>query len=151
VRLEGRHGRPIGIAFATLVLAAAVAGAAAAAILAHSATKASRITVTEREYRLTLSRSTFKPGTVTFAVMNRGKLRHSLAIRGPGVSRRVRGTIAPGAERTLVVHLSRGMYTLWCPVPGHAAMGMKTTIRSAASTSSAATTTTGTTTGSGWG
>ena len=98
MKLEGKRGRPIGIAFAALVLAAAVAGAAAAAILTHSATKASRITVTEREFRLTLSRRTFKPGTVTFVVMNRGKLRHSLAIRGPGVSRRIRGTIAPGGE-----------------------------------------------------
>ena len=151
MKLEGKRGRPIGIAFAALVLAAAVAGAAAAAILTHSATKASRITVTEREFRLTLSRRTFKPGTVTFVVMNRGKLRHSLAIRGPGVSRRIRGTIAPGGERTLVARLSRGTYTLWCPVPGHAAMGMKTTIRSAASTSSTGMTTTVTTTGSGWG
>jgi hypothetical protein len=105
-----------------------------------------RITVTEREYHLTLSRQTYKPGNVTFVVMNRGKLAHSLAIRGRGVSRRIRGTIPPGGRRTLVVHLSGGTYKVFCPQDSHARLGMKTTIRPSSTPPG---TTGGTTTG--WG
>jgi hypothetical protein len=137
------------IAVAVLVIAAAVIGAGSAALVAGASTSGSRITVTEREYRLTLSRRTFAPGTVTFVVLNRGKLAHSLAIHGPGVSRRIIGTIPPGGRRTLVVHLSSGKYSLWCPVPGHARLGMKATLTAASGTSTGGTTTSGG--GGGWG
>jgi hypothetical protein len=47
----------------------------------HAATRSTRVIVTEREYRITLSRRSFKPGTVTLVVQNRGKLRHTFAPR----------------------------------------------------------------------
>ena len=145
--IEGR-GR---IVATLLAVVAAALGAGSAALVAGAGTSAVRITVTEREYKLTLSRRTFSPGTVTFVVLNRGKLAHSLAVRGPGVSSRIRGTIPPGGRRTLTVHLSSGKYALWCPVPGHAALGMKTTIKSVAAGTSTGTGTTTTSGGGGWG
>jgi plastocyanin len=71
------------------------------------------------------------PGTVTLVAVNKGKIAHSLAISGPGVaSRRITGTIKPGTSRSLTVTLKAGTYTLKCPIDGHAALGMKTTLKS---------------------
>jgi plastocyanin len=126
-RLVGRRARA---AVAFLAITAAVGGALVKGLAAHASTSALRITVTEREYKLTLSRRAFKPGTVTFLVKNQGHIAHSLSIKGPGVAKRISGTIPPGASRTLVVKLKSGKYTLWCPVTGHAALGMKTTVSS---------------------
>ncbi len=137
------------IGVASLAAVAAAGGALALGLNAHASTSGVRVTVTEREYRLTLSKRTFKPGTVRFVVVNRGKIAHSLAIKGPGVSRRVTGTIRPGGRKTLVVRLSKGSYSLWCPVPGHAALGMKATISVAGTSVSGTTTTSGG--GGGWG
>jgi uncharacterized cupredoxin-like copper-binding protein len=140
------------IALTVLLVSAAMLGAAVAALVARAgATAGTNITVTEREYQLTLSRKTYKPGTVTFVVHNGGKLAHSLAIRGRGVSQRIPGTIRPGGHGKLVVHLSGGTYTLICPIDSHAKLGMKTSIHtSTAMTTTTGRTTTGTTTG-GWG
>jgi plastocyanin len=141
--LRGGKAR-IGVGAA--VVAAAVVGAALAGIVAHAGTRATRVTVTEREYHLTLSKRTLAPGAVTFVIVNRGKLRHSLSVQGPGVKKRLRGTIAPGKHRMLSLKLTSGTYTIWCPVAGHAAKGMKTTIKV---TAPGATTSTGG--GGGWG
>jgi hypothetical protein len=108
------------------------------------------VTVTEVEYKLTLSRSHLSAGKITLVVVNKGKLAHSLEISGPGLKKRlIAGTIMPGTSRSVIVTLKAGSYALWCPVPGHAALGMKTTLKSG----SAATTTStgGTTTKSAWG
>lgn len=135
--------------FPALILIAALSGAAVAGLTAHAATNTTRATVTEREYRITLSQRSFKPGTVTFVVQNRGKLGHSFEIRGPGIAgKRIPGTIAPGAHRLLTVRLRSGTYTLWCTI--HVAMGMKTTIKVGGG-AVAGTTTSGTTTKSSWG
>ena len=37
-------------------------------------------------------------------------------------------TIKPGKSATLTVDLEEGAYSSWCPVPGHAAKGMKTKV-----------------------
>jgi len=135
------------IALSVVLVLCGVLGAAAAALVARAgAATATRITVTESEYHLTLSRRTFRPGRVTFVVHNHGKIAHSLAVRGPGVSKRLRGTISPGGSKTLVVRLSKGTYKLFCPVDSHAKLGMRTTIHSSSATATTGTTTGGTTT-----
>ena len=135
------------IAMTVVLVLCAVLGAAAAALVAHAgAATATRITVNEREYHIALSRRTFRPGRVTFVVHNRGKIAHSLDIRGPGVSKRMRGTIRPGGTKTLVVRLSKGTYKVFCPVDSHAKLGMRTAIHSSSATMTTGTTTGGTTT-----
>jgi plastocyanin len=145
-RATGNRAR---FTIALLAITATAGGALALGLNARASTRTTRVTVTEREYKLTLSRRTLKPGTVSLVIVNDGKIAHSLAIKGPGLSKRLSGTIAPGARRTLLVHLKSGKYSLWCPVTGHAALGMKATISAGGAAPTSGTTTSGG--GGGWG
>jgi len=135
-----------------LLLAAAlglvVLGAATAGVISRTATSKSTITVTEREFKVALSSKTTKAGRVRLVVRNAGKYAHALAIKGKGVSKRT-PMIKPGKSAALVVDLRSGRYALWCPVPGHAAQGMKATLTvgGATATTTANTGTSPTTTG----
>lgn len=135
---------------ALLVAAAlglAVLGAAAAGVVTRTGTTKSTITVTEREFKISLSSKTTKPGRVRFVVRNAGTYAHALAIKGAGVSKRT-PLIKPGKTAVLLVDVRSGRYALWCPVPGHAAQGMKATLSlTGAKTTSSQTGTGGTTTG----
>jgi len=138
-----RHGTLIVTGLALLLLV----GAGTAAVLVHMGSNSTaKLTVTETEYHLKLSASSLKPGKHTIVVVNRGHIGHSLAISGPGVKTRLHSTLAPGKSGTLTVTLKAGTYTLWCPVPGHAARGMRTRLTvhgTGGATSTGATTTTG--------
>jgi hypothetical protein len=71
-----------------------------------------------------------KAGSFTFRVHNAGKLVHKLDLAGAGLKSTLRvGTIAPGATRSVTVKLTGGKLSLWCPVPGHVALGMKTSLK----------------------
>ncbi|MGW2491182.1 plastocyanin/azurin family copper-binding protein [Streptomyces sp. NPDC001606] len=83
-----------------------------------------RVTVTETEYALKLSRSSFTPGTYTFVSDNAGHITHALSIDGPGVEDAHTKTIAGGQHATLTVTLKKGTYDLYCPVDGHKQLGM---------------------------
>src|SRR5690242_1763545 len=115
-----------------VAIALALAGAALAAVMSRgSASAATAIRVTEREYKLTLSRKLAVAGTVTFTVHNAGHMKHALAVAGGGLNGvRKLAPIAPGTTRTLTVTFSKGgTVQVWCPVPGHAALGMKTSFK----------------------
>lgn len=100
--------------------------------------------MTEVEYKLTLSRSHLSAGKPTLVLVDKGKLAHSLSISGPGLKKRlITGTIKPGSSRGVTVTLKVGTYTLWCPQPGHAALGMKTTFKAGSGSGSGG--------GSSWG
>lgn len=125
---------------ASVVLA--LAGAAVAAVAAHGSSTASVIKVTETEYHLAVSPASLKAGTFTVSVHNAGKVLHKLDLSGGGLKTTVRVPgIAPGATRSVTVKLTGGTLSLWCPVPGHAALGMKTSLKVAGGTAS----------GSAWG
>ncbi|MEU6536954.1 copper-binding protein [Streptomyces sp. NPDC047000] len=96
-------------------------GAASAMTAARAGT---RVTVTETEYSLKLSRSSFTPGTYTFTAHDTGRLDHALEIDGPGVSDVRTGLLQTGHTGTLTVTLKKGAYELYCPVPGHRQLGM---------------------------
>jgi uncharacterized cupredoxin-like copper-binding protein len=156
VRIGGVHPRRhrAALVSAGAAVALALAGAAMAAIAGGRATHKSAITITEREYHIALSTKTVPAGTVTFTVHNVGKLVHKLDIAGAGLKSTVRvPSIAPGRTRSVTVSLAGGTLSLWCPVPGHAALGMKASLKvSGGSTSTGvspapATTTTGSTWG----
>jgi uncharacterized cupredoxin-like copper-binding protein len=84
------------------------------------------VQVTETEFKITLSPTKLKHGTVTFAVKNVGKLPHDLAIAGGPKS----ALISPGKSGTLTTNLKAGKLELYCSVPGHkqAGMDLKTTV-----------------------
>lgn len=146
--------RPFIAAAALLV---ALAGAALAGVVAHATSAATTIKVTEREFKITV---TGKPaaGVNRFVIKNTGKLAHELAVAGPGVKSKKTPLINPGKTYTLVVTLKSGAYSIWCPVPGHAAQGMKASFKIGATATAGGnggggTTTTPTDTGGGaaWG
>ena len=129
-------------------LGLAVLGAAAAAVVTHGTTARPTITVTEREFKISLSSRTAKAGPVRLVVRNTGKYPHALSIKGVGVSRRT-PLIRPGKSAVVIVDLRSGRYAIWCPVPGHAGEGMKATLAVVGSSTSTTTRTdtSGTTTG----
>jgi uncharacterized cupredoxin-like copper-binding protein len=145
--------RPSTLAAALVV---ALLGAAAAGVVAHAGASTKTITVTEKEYRIVLSAKTTPAGSVRFVVKNAGRFRHALALSGPGIAKKQTALIKPGTSAVLTATLKAGSYVLWCPVPGHAAQGMKAklTVTASSSGGGASTTTGGTTTdggGTAWG
>lgn len=135
----------------TLLVAAvalALAGAAVAAVAAKGSAPAATVKVTESEYHIRLSPTSVKAGRVAFVVHNAGKLEHKFALAGAGHATVIVGPIAPGATRTTTVKLAGGKISLWCPIPGHAALGMKASLKVAGAAAGSAGTTTS---GSTWG
>lgn len=108
----------------TLLAVLALTGAAVAGVVAHASASKTTIRVTEREFKIGLSARSAPAGAVVFQITNTGRYTHALAIAGPGVSKKT-AMIKPGKTATLTVTLRSGSYSLWCPIPGHAAQGMK--------------------------
>ncbi|MHB8470661.1 MAG: hypothetical protein ACYDCH_13050 [Gaiellaceae bacterium] len=138
-----------GFAFvaAGIAVSLALAGAAVAALHGHATAAGTVVKVTEREYHITLSRTVLPAGRVTFSVHNAGKLAHQLDLSGAGLRTVHLPTIAPGRTRSVTVKLGGGKLKVWCPVPGHAALGMRTSLKVKGATSSAGGGTAGGTTG----
>ena len=103
-------------------------GGAAVALAVRSIPAKTTVTVTEREYRITLSTKTPPAGLVRLVVHNAGHVAHALSVSGPGLATRSTGAIPPGATKALQVTLRGGTFTVWCPIGSHAAAGMKTTL-----------------------
>ena len=139
------------------VLATALLGASLAGVVAHAGAAAAKVVVTEREFHITLAPAKVKAGPTTFVVKNTGRFPHALAIAGPGVASKRTAMISPGKSGQLTITLRAGSYSVWCPVPGHAAQGMKAKLAVAggtAASSGGSTTTTDTGGGDGgtvWG
>ena len=100
---------------------------AAAAAAAKPA--GTNVGVTEKEFSITLDKTSFSPGTYTFAIRNQGQYPHNLKISGPGVSSAASPIMTGGNSGSLTVTLQKGSYQLWCGVPGHKDKGMLTTIK----------------------
>jgi uncharacterized cupredoxin-like copper-binding protein len=107
----------LGVALAALVAAAPVAAR-------PSAATATTVSVTMKEFKFTLSKSSVPHGKVTFKVVNKGKLGHDFAIAGKKTK-----IIGPGKSTTLTVTVKKGKVPYKCTVPGHAAAGMKGTLK----------------------
>ena len=86
------------------------------------------VTVTEMDFSLQLSQTTFAPGTYTFVAKNAGNTTHGLEIEGPGIEEQETDTLSPGDSGQLTVELQAGTYELYCPVDGHRDRGMETEI-----------------------
>jgi uncharacterized cupredoxin-like copper-binding protein len=146
--------RPLLIAAA---LVAALAGAATAGVVTKSSATVKTVTAPVREYHISLSVRHVPAGAVKLVVVNRGKLTHHIEIKGPGVTKKT-PMLKPGAKATLKFTAKSGKYTIWCTIPGHAALGMKavltagTAAASGGGTTASTTTTSPTTTSdNGWG
>ena len=94
-----------------------------AQVKAHTA--ATTVTVAASEFKFKLSTKSAKPGTVTFKVTNKGSVQHDFKINGKKTP-----LLSPGKSATLSVSFKKaGSYPYMCTVPGHAAAGMKGTLK----------------------
>jgi uncharacterized cupredoxin-like copper-binding protein len=100
------------------VLPAGARSSRAAAGIAVTAGKPS-------EFSFKLSRKTVPHGTVTFTITNGGALPHDFSI-----NKKKTALITPGSSKTLTVTFTKaGNYGYMCTVSGHAAAGMKGTLK----------------------
>lgn len=100
---------------------------AAGIVLPAAASAASSVTVTAgkpSEFKFKLSTSTVKAGKVTFKVTNKGQIAHDFSIGG-----KTTPLLKAGKSATLTVTLKKGSAAYLCKVPGHAAAGMKGTLK----------------------
>jgi plastocyanin len=65
-----------------------------------------------------------KPGRLTFAVSNRGRLGHNFRVRGRGGEPVEIATLLPGEGASETVRLRRGDYKMLCTVANHEQLGM---------------------------
>jgi len=127
----------------TAAVAVGLLGVATAGYVAHAGAAKTTVTVTEKEYSITLTPRRVPVGVVRFVIRNKGLYAHALAVKVGTATKRT-ALIKPGKTATLIVTLKKGKTALWCPVPGHAARGMKATL--AVGTAIGTTTTSPTTT-----
>ena len=111
--LMNRIALALGVALAALVVAAPIAAR-------PSAATATTVTVSMKEFKFTLSKTSVKHGTVTFKLVNKGHIAHDFAIAGKKSPK-----IKPGKTGKLTVTLKKGKIAYKCTLPGHAAAGMK--------------------------
>jgi uncharacterized cupredoxin-like copper-binding protein len=109
----------LGAGIAVVVAALAVAVPA----LATPAHSTAAIKVTATEFKFALSTKSVAHGSVTFTVVNKGKLAHDFKIGGKKTA-----MLAPGKSGKVTVTLKAGKSAYLCTVPGHAAAGMKGTL-----------------------
>jgi uncharacterized cupredoxin-like copper-binding protein len=87
------------------------------------------VKATETDFHIALSKHSFSPSKYTFVAINKGAVTHALEITGPGLSQPKTNNIAPGQSAKLSVTLKKGAYDIFCPVPGHKALGMNVNIK----------------------
>jgi hypothetical protein len=99
-------------------VATAAAGASSAAPVGTS------VGVIEKEFSITLVKTSGTAETYTFTVKNQGSLPDNLTIVGPGVDKKNSPTMPCGQSGSATVALQKGSYELWSSVDSHKDKGM---------------------------
>jgi uncharacterized cupredoxin-like copper-binding protein len=99
---------------------AALVMVATPALAARSHATGKAITVTATEFKFKLSSTSAPHGSVTFTVVNKGKIPHDFKIDGKKTP-----LLKPGKSAKLTVTLKKGKNAYLCTVAGHASLGMK--------------------------
>ncbi len=120
------------------------------AVPVGASTKPPVVKALETDFHIALSRHSFGPGRYEFDAENKGHVTHSLEITGPGLKHPTTKNLSPGQSAKLTVTFKKGAYDVFCPVPGHKALGMnvnlkvgsapKTAVHTSSSSKSATTT-----------
>jgi uncharacterized cupredoxin-like copper-binding protein len=110
-----RLGAGVAVVFAAFAVAVP-------ALASPARATATSVKVTATEFKFALSTKSATHGSVTFTLVNKGKLAHDFKIAGKKTAQ-----IAPGKSAKLTVTLKAGKYPYLCTVPGHAQAGMKGT------------------------
>lgn len=92
-----------------------------------------RLLVAASEFRFTLSRARIQRGRAIVQLLNRGEDDHDLRLRRVSSRRAVStarwAVTRPGDLSQLSLRLSPGRYRLWCSLPSHRTLGMRTVLR----------------------
>jgi uncharacterized cupredoxin-like copper-binding protein len=115
--------------------------AAVGAGLAYASQQSTKVSATEKEFKIGLSTSSAKAGSITFSVKNNGHLSHEFIVdktSTPASKLKLKGSVAvvtgqvgkitpfkPGQTKTLTLTLKPGHYVLLCNVPAHYAAGQR--------------------------
>ncbi len=86
------------------------------------------VKATETDFHIALSKKTFAAGKYTFLAVNKGQTTHALQITGSGLKNAKTKNISPGQSAKLTVTFKKGPYDIFCPIPGHKALGMNVNI-----------------------
>jgi plastocyanin len=132
-----RHLTPtLRLAAIVAIAAASVAGCRAGAEPAPSSVTASppaAYDVTLADFQISPERVVASSGPITFEVVNEGPTPHNLAVRE--ASDEVLGT-TPDLRRQqaapLSIQLPAGEYVMFCSLPGHESLGMRSALTVAA-------------------
>jgi len=116
-----RFSTRVAVVAASLIV---LAGLAVPAFAARSHGGSTAVTVTASEFKFKFSKLTVSHGAVTFTVVNKGKIPHDFKIAGKKTP-----MLKPGKSAKLSVTLKAGSFKYLCTVPGHAALGMKGTLK----------------------
>lgn len=87
------------------------------------AAPATKVDVSETEFKITFATTPTKAGSYEFNVKNDGKVPHDFVVSGNGVNAKT-PLLNPGESKTLSVDLKPGTYDVYCSVPGHKQAGM---------------------------
>jgi uncharacterized cupredoxin-like copper-binding protein len=104
------------------------------------ASSPTKVTAVETEFHIALSKKSFTPGKYIFKAENKGSVTHALTITGPGLKNAHTHGIAPGKSADLTVTFKKGKYDVFCPEPGHKAMGMNVNLKVGSSAKSSSST-----------
>jgi plastocyanin len=109
---------------AAAVAATGVSQAASGATPKRPAATTKKLRASKTKYRFSVKTIRVRHGKVTLKMSNPSNVPHAIAIDGHGVDKDGK-TVRKGGTSTVTVHLKKGTYTFYCPVPGHRAAGMK--------------------------
>jgi uncharacterized cupredoxin-like copper-binding protein len=133
------------VAALALASGATVAATVLAAAPASASTSTTTVKAVETDFHIALSKTSFKAGKYVFNAVNKGQTTHALMITGPGIKMAMTKDIQPGQSATLAVTLKKGAYDIFCPIPGHKALGMNVNINVGGGSTTAKSTSTGST------
>ena len=112
-----------------LVPAVALVALAAVAVAPAARKPPTRLQATAKEFYFVLSARTVKQGPAIVELVNYGEDAHDLRLQRLGGGKVYRTKLLdPGKYQDLELTLLPGRYRLWCGVPTHASLGMKTTL-----------------------
>jgi uncharacterized cupredoxin-like copper-binding protein len=122
-------------------LVIAVVLAAVGGGIAYASQQSTKVTGTEKEFKISLSTTSAKAGTITFSVKNVGHVSHEFVVDRTALKASklpVKGSVAvltgvqakippfkPGQTKTLTLNLKPGHYVLLCNLPAHYQAGQR--------------------------
>jgi plastocyanin len=108
---------------AVATVAVVVAGSALAAEQAPAVVAPQKITVNMSEYKFGMAKKTFKVGTVSFSLVNKGTEVHDFKVQGKTPKSRF---LAAGQRQTIKIKFAKkGRYQFLCTIGEHAIKGMQ--------------------------